>query len=381
MAIKKSSHSKKAASRKAPRRKARHNPTWRKTGAGGWRKGTLGVTYLPGRGYVGHTSKEDGPILATRAAAQTWAEAHAPKANPMGGTYMVTHANPGKKKAKAKRNPHYANAEHAAEDLYLTTTNDGDLYRQQAQPIIENLAKKMAKGSYNKALAIKAWGYLVDNGARKCAWQNGHRKSGTTAWYQQGVDGNGIFPKKLRDSVAAQVEEHYRENVEERAAELAAKVKTKAKKNPGKKAKARTATKKRTAPRVPKRKNVPSSGLDRYSTPSGGGEWIQRMNPSAFQAGDYKPRTKIGTFYKKGNDILRVDDVGYRRRGGALRPSDWEVVFLGTMTDVPKTGPSPYTQAAHHNMAPYEIERNGYRKVKAESLNENWRAFFARHKP
>jgi hypothetical protein len=278
--------------------------------------------------------------------------------NPL-GTYIVTHAR--------------VNPTGDVDDLVLFTTNDGDLYRQQVKPIIENLAKKMAKDNYSASLAAKTWGYLAENGARKYAWEVArNRKPGTSYWHQQGADGNGLFPKSARDVAAREMEQHYREEVEERAAELRAKVKGKAKKNP------------------------PSSGIIPMVAPSGGAAWVQQIpatnpwgnrkkakkNPAAkFQAGDYRPRTKIGTYYKKGTDILRVDDVGYHRRHGALRPDDWSVVFLGTLTDVPKTGPSPYAQAAHHEMKPYEIERNGYRKVKAESLNENWRAFFARHKP
>jgi hypothetical protein len=107
-------------------------------------------------------------------------------------------------------------------------------------------------------------------------------------------------------------------------------------------------------------------------------DW-KRPNGTTFQPGDYRPRTRVGTFYKKGTDILRVDDVGHYRRGGRLTAGDWSVVFLGTLTDVPKEGPSPYALASHYEMKPYEIERNGYRKIKPEKLNASWRAFFARY--
>ena len=53
------------------------------------------------------------------------------------------------------------------EELYLYTVNDGDLYRNKVIPIINNLAKKMFAGKYDKNLAVKAWMYLVEDGLRK----------------------------------------------------------------------------------------------------------------------------------------------------------------------------------------------------------------------
>ena len=55
----------------------------------------------------------------------------------------------------------------AVDELLLYIENDGDLYRQRAQPIMRNLAKKMLKGTYDPAQAPKAWRYLVDDGAKK----------------------------------------------------------------------------------------------------------------------------------------------------------------------------------------------------------------------
>lgn len=57
----------------------------------------------------------------------------------------------------------------AAKELELFIDNDGDLYRQQTTPILKNLATKMAKGVYNKDLAVKLWMYLMDSGAKKYA--------------------------------------------------------------------------------------------------------------------------------------------------------------------------------------------------------------------
>lgn len=60
-----------------------------------------------------------------------------------------------------------------ARELLLFCENDGDLYRQQVQPIEKNLKRKMAKGVYNHELSKKLWGYLADNCAKKYAREFG----------------------------------------------------------------------------------------------------------------------------------------------------------------------------------------------------------------
>ena len=57
--------------------------------------------------------------------------------------------------------------EHEARELLLFCENDGDLYRQQVQPIEKNLTRKRAKGVYDHQKSIKLWTYLADNCARK----------------------------------------------------------------------------------------------------------------------------------------------------------------------------------------------------------------------
>jgi|GEM_PF-1161062 len=61
----------------------------------------------------------------------------------------------------------------AADELVLFIENDGQLYRQQHQPIQKNLITKWAKGVYDSRLAVKLFGYLVDNGAKKYAKEIG----------------------------------------------------------------------------------------------------------------------------------------------------------------------------------------------------------------
>lgn len=54
-------------------------------------------------------------------------------------------------------------------ELKLFIDSDGDLYRQIKGPIEKNLTKKFVKGTYNHKLAVKAWKYLADEGAKKYA--------------------------------------------------------------------------------------------------------------------------------------------------------------------------------------------------------------------
>lgn len=56
-----------------------------------------------------------------------------------------------------------------ANELKLYIVNDGDLHRQQGEPILKNLATKKARGIYKHDLAVKLYGYLVEAGAKKYA--------------------------------------------------------------------------------------------------------------------------------------------------------------------------------------------------------------------
>lgn len=58
---------------------------------------------------------------------------------------------------------------HEATELKLYIDNDGDLYRSQTTSILKNLATKRARGEYKHDLAVKAFGYLVEAGAKKYA--------------------------------------------------------------------------------------------------------------------------------------------------------------------------------------------------------------------
>ncbi len=62
---------------------------------------------------------------------------------------------------------------HAATELKLFIDNDGTLYRSQTTSILKNLATKRARGEYRHDLAVKAFGYLVESGAKKYAREFG----------------------------------------------------------------------------------------------------------------------------------------------------------------------------------------------------------------
>lgn len=55
---------------------------------------------------------------------------------------------------------------HAATDLKLFIDNDGNLYERMTKGILRNLMAKKARGQYKRDLAVKAFGYLTEAGAR-----------------------------------------------------------------------------------------------------------------------------------------------------------------------------------------------------------------------
>lgn len=61
----------------------------------------------------------------------------------------------------------------AARELHLFITNDGQLYRQQFEPILKNLMTKVGRGTYDSTKSLKLWGYLCESGAKKYAKEFG----------------------------------------------------------------------------------------------------------------------------------------------------------------------------------------------------------------
>lgn len=97
-----------------------------------------------------------------------------------------------------------------ARELFLFIENDGDLYRMQTVPIINNLAKKFAKGVYDHEAAKKLWKNLADNGAKKYTFEFDDR--GTARYWQQ-VKGFGVFDPEVRREVAGLLADSYLENI------------------------------------------------------------------------------------------------------------------------------------------------------------------------
>lgn len=114
---------------------------------------------------------------------------------------------PGKHEARSmglRSNPAKSKLDkHSARELLLYITNDGQLYRGQAQAIIENLRRKRKKGSYNGRMAVKGWQYLADAGARKYVGEFGSR----------GDKVDSMFTAQTRRVVAKLLSSHYREEV------------------------------------------------------------------------------------------------------------------------------------------------------------------------
>lgn len=92
----------------------------------------------------------------------------------------------------------------SARELYLYIESDGDLYRQQHQPIMQNLVQKIDRGVYDREKAIKLYMYLVQSGAEKYVKDFG---SHGDKWFE-------MFDKPTRELVAknfvANFEEEYK---------------------------------------------------------------------------------------------------------------------------------------------------------------------------
>ena len=76
-----------------------------------------------------------------------------------------------------------------AEELKLYIDNDSKLYKQRYIPILKNLSNKKKRNKFSKSLAVKAFMYLVDDGAKR---------------YTKEYGGNpkDIFPKSKRTELA-----------------------------------------------------------------------------------------------------------------------------------------------------------------------------------
>lgn len=106
----------------------------------------------------------------------------------------------GKKyRTKRRKNPSRGRSDPAAShELYLSAINDADLYRQQIEPIIKNLRRKIVKGTYKPELALKLWRYAADTAAKK--YTHGGHGAGK---------GYGVFTVPIREGAARMLNDHY----------------------------------------------------------------------------------------------------------------------------------------------------------------------------
>lgn len=96
-------------------------------------------------------------------------------------------------------------------ELYLYIVNTEPQYRQ-AQTIMDNLAKKVVKGTYDEALALKAWQNLADRAASQYDREYGS-DGGSMKW----------ISKADRTEVAKQLQEYFQEELDEKVEKLGGK--------------------------------------------------------------------------------------------------------------------------------------------------------------
>lgn len=83
-------------------------------------------------------------------------------------------------------------------ELMLYAINSGDLYKRQITPVINNLRKKAAKGTYDSEKAIDAWYYVA------CSASQMYNK-----------DFGYSFTVTDRFTAAVELEQYYKEDVEQ----------------------------------------------------------------------------------------------------------------------------------------------------------------------
>lgn len=111
----------------------------------------------------------------------------------------------GVKKAMKEQNQRMPRARQPVDDaavreLVLYITNDGELYRRQVIPIIDNLRKKIKRNVYDADKAVKLWKYLADAGAKKYTQEFGTQDA-------------MIFSPATREAVAVELRDNYDEEL------------------------------------------------------------------------------------------------------------------------------------------------------------------------
>lgn len=92
----------------------------------------------------------------------------------------------------------------AADELVLYLDNEFDLYKKK-QAIAANLLRKIERGSYDHKRAADAWGYVVEDAARKYAKE----------FASSPRDWNMIFTPATRRLAAEEIADRWLRNAEE----------------------------------------------------------------------------------------------------------------------------------------------------------------------
>lgn len=60
---------------------------------------------------------------------------------------------------------------HEVTETVLTLTNWGHLYAQQTKPVLQNLAEKISRGTFDAGKAVKAFRNVIETGLRDKEWE------------------------------------------------------------------------------------------------------------------------------------------------------------------------------------------------------------------
>lgn len=94
----------------------------------------------------------------------------------------------------------------AARELALYAINTGELYARHVRPVIDCLARKMARGTYDPAKAPILWRHFADHAARAYSREFGSCER--------------LFDVATRTLAADEIADHYAEQIAEAAADL-----------------------------------------------------------------------------------------------------------------------------------------------------------------
>lgn len=92
----------------------------------------------------------------------------------------------------------------AACELAMYANNDSAIYFQNIVPVIENLSKKVKRGTYDSAKALKAWEHVATAAAVKY-----NKEFGTP-----GAKYYSMFNAATRRAAAAELAENFSDEVE-----------------------------------------------------------------------------------------------------------------------------------------------------------------------